>query len=206
MKQLLRTLVIVLLMAASGCQWAGAEFRWGPTAGVNITNLNFKQDLIQPSKGLGPVVGVQGEMMFPGIGFGIDIGAMYSMQGASLNLGRWPLWSTQGYGTERLNFHTLQIPIDLRFKWTRLNGWEDYAAPYIFGGPVFNLTMAHSSCKAFEYASSIGLQVGLGFEIFKRWQIQGSYMWGLTYATKASQLIDYSARLCGWTARATYLF
>lgn len=206
MKQLLKTIAIILICAAAGSQASKAEFRWGPTAGVTITNFNFKQDLVQTSNGFGPVVGVQGEMMFPGIGFGIDLGAMYAMQGATLDLGRWPLWRDQSYGKEHINLHTLQIPVNLRFKWTRMNGWEDYAAPYVFGGPVVNITLAHSSCKAFEYASSFGLQAGLGFEIFKRWQVQGSYMWGLTYATKASQLIDYSARLKGWTVRATYFF
>ena len=167
MKQILKTLAIILICAATGSQASKAEFRWGPTAGVTITNFNFKQDLVQTSNGFGPVVGVQGEMMFPGIGFGIDLGAMYAMQGASLDLGRWPLWNLQGYGKEHINLHTLQIPVNLR---------------------------------------SFGLQAGLGFEIFKRWQVQGSYMWGLTYATKASQLIDYSARLKGWTVRATYFF
>lgn len=205
MKHIFRLFTLVALLVGVACG-ARAEFRWGPTLGAGFTTLKFKQDLIKVDNTVGPMAGVQGEMMFPGIGFGIDIGAMYSMQGARLHLGEKKIWAVDGYGTERAMLHTLSIPLNLRFKWTRMNGWEDYAAPYIFGGPVVNITLAHSSCKAFEYASSFGMQAGLGFEIFKRWQVQGSYMWGLTYATKASQLIDYSARLKGWTVRATYFF
>lgn len=203
-----KTLSILLLAIVALCTVtpAKAEFRWGPTAGINITNLSFKQDLIQVSQGVGPVLGVQGEMMFPGIGFGIDIGAMYAMQGASLDLGRWEIFRADGYGKERAYLHALQIPVSLRFKWTRLGGIEDWVAPFLFGGPVFNLTIAHGSLKALDYASSIGLQAGMGFEIFRRWQIQGSYTWGVTYSVKAAKLIDYSAREKYWTIRATYFF
>ena len=185
---------------------AKAEFRWGPTAGVNITSLKFKQDLIKVSQAVGPVVGVQGEMMFPGIGLGIDLGAMYSMQGATLNLGQWEMFRADGYGKEHSYLHTLQVPISLRFKWTKMDGLEDIIAPFAFGGPVFNFTVAHNSLKALEYASSIGLQAGLGAELWRHWQIQGSYTWGMTYAVRATKLINYSARERYWTVRVTYFF
>ena len=85
MKKTLK-LFLLALVALCAAIPARAEFRWGPTAGIAITNLKFKQDLVAVDQGVGPVLGVQGEMMFPGIGFGIDIGAMYAMQGATLNL------------------------------------------------------------------------------------------------------------------------
>lgn len=206
MKRIARLLVLTVMVVVASTA-AKAEFRWGPTAGVNFTDLLFKQYLLQVDKGVGPVLGVQGEMMFPGIGFGIDIGAMYSMQGATLDLGRWPIWSVDGYGKERSYLHTLSIPIDLRFKWTRMNGIEDYVAPFVFGGPVFNFTVAHNKLRAMEYAGgSIGIQAGLGVELYKRWQIQGSYVWGMTYALKAVKLQDFAARERYWTVRAVYLF
>lgn len=206
MKQILKPFAALILFLATSFA-ANAEFRWGPSAGVVLTNLNFKQDLIQIDKAAGPTLGVQGEMMFPGIGFGIDIGALYSMQGATLHLGDKYIWSCDNYGTERLMIHSLSIPVDLRFKWTRMNGLEDIIAAYVFGGPVFDFTLGHSKMKAMEFAAgSIGVQAGLGFELFKRWQIQGSYVWGMTYALKATKLQDYSARERYWSIRATYFF
>lgn len=206
MKKITRLFAFAIIATVAAIA-AHAEFRWGATAGVNFTNLDFKQDLLEVDKTVGPTLGVQGEMMFPGIGFGIEIGAMYSMQGATLNLGRWPIWAVDGYGKERCYLHTLSIPVDLRFKWTRMNGIEDYVAPFVFGGPVFNFTVAHNKLDAMDYAvGSIGVQAGLGFEVMRRWQIQGSYVWGMTYALKAVKLQDFSARERYWTLRATYFF
>ena len=144
--------------------------------------------------------------MFPGIGFGIDISAFYSMQGGSMDLGRWPIWSKE-YGNDKSLLHTLSVPIDLRFKWTRMNGIEDYIAPYVFGGPVFDFHIGHNRLKAMEYAfGSIGLQAGLGVELYKRWQVQGSYVWGMTYAMKAVKLLDFSGRCSYWSVRVAYMF
>lgn len=199
---------IFILAAIAFCATfaSKAEFRWGPTAGVTFSTLKFKQNLIKVDQAIGPVLGVQGEMMFSGIGLGIDLGAMYSMQGATLHLNEWELFRADGYGKERSYLHTLQIPISLRFKWTRMDGLEDIIAPFAFGGPVFNFTVAHNSLKALEYASAIGIQAGLGVELYRRWQVQASYTWGVTYAVRATKLIDYSARERFWTVRATYFF
>ena len=206
MKKISRLIAVVILLAGFASV-AKAEFRWGATAGVNITSLDFKQDLFKVTDGVGPVLGVQGEMMLPGIGFGFDVGAMYSMQGGGMNLGQWPIWEADGYGKEHSYLHTLSIPLDVRFKWTRMNGFEDYLAPFVFGGPIFNFTVAHNKMRAMDYAGgSIGIQAGLGVELFKRWQLQGSYVWGMTYVMKAAKLQDYSARERYWTVRAVYFF
>lgn len=184
-----------------------AEFRYGAQAGAGITTLDFKQDLIQVDGIVGPRLGVQGELMFPGIGIGLRIGALYAMKGAILDLGSRKIWAVDGYGKEHLYLHTLEIPLNLEFKWTRMNGFEDTLAPFIFGGPVFSFNIAHSSCDAMEYPfGSIGLRAGLGVELFKRWQVAGSYTWGMTYSTKAVKLENFSARNRFWAVSATYFF
>lgn len=198
---------LMLLVAVASVAVARAEFRWGPTVGVDISSLKFKQDLMTTGNVVGPQAGVVGELMFPGIGFGIDISAFYSMQGGTMNLGEKEIWKVDGYGKERSLLHTLSVPIDLRFKWTRMNGLEDYVAPYVFGGPVFDFHIGHNSLKPMEYAfGSIGIQAGLGAELYKRWQIQGSYVWGMTYAMKAVKLLDFSGRCSYWSVRVAYLF
>lgn len=186
---------------------AKAEFRYGPTAGANLTNLSFRQDLFSVDKAIGPRVGVDGELMFPGIGIGLRLSALYSMKGATMDLGSRKIWAVDGYGKEHLYLHTLEIPINLEFKWTRMNGFEDYLAPLAFGGPVFDFTFAHSSLKAFSFPfGNIGLRAGIGAEIFKRWQVTGSYTWGMTYVTKAVKLEDFVARNRYWSLNVTYFF
>lgn len=208
MKSLKRFLFSIIALAGLlGTTDATAQFRWGPTAGIDITSLKFKQDLFAVDNSVGFQVGAQGEMMFPGIGFGIDFAALYSHKGAKMDLGSREIWASAGYGRENLHLHYLEIPVNLRFKWTRMSGFEDYVAPYVFGGPTFGFHLGHSRLKAFEYAGGdLGVQCGLGFEVLRRWQVQGSYTWGMTYAIKAKQLLDFSARNRAWQIRVTYFF
>lgn len=200
---------IIAAAALCGSSVASAQFRWGATIGGNFNNFKFKQsDILTVDKGFGESVGINGEMMFPGIGFGIDLGLRYEQLGASLNLGDFPIWASQGYSAdERIYLHNIQIPFNLKFKYTRFQGFEDYLAPFVFGGPVFNIQAAHSSCDALKFSGGdLGLTVGAGAEIFKRWQISASYTWGMTYALKAKILTDYSARNRTWDIRLTYYF
>lgn len=204
--KLLRYIIVCLVLITAVSQ-SKAEFRYGVQAGVGITDLDFKQDLVAVDQAVGPRLGVQGELMFPGIGIGLRIGALYAMKGATMDLGSRKIWAVDGYGKEHLYLHTLEIPLNLEFKWTRMNGFEDTLAPFVFGGPVFSFNIAHSSCKAMEYPfGSIGLRAGIGAEIFKRWQIAGSYTWGMTYTVKAVKLENYSARNRYWAVSATYFF
>lgn len=202
-----KSLIIFLLALVGACMGARAEFRYGPVLGGTITNLDFKQDLVKVSQVGAFQAGVQGELMFPGIGFGIDLGLLYNMSGAKVNLGDRKLWYSQGYGNERLMLHQLDIPFHLRFKYTRLNGLEYIIAPFVYGGPDINITVAHNNCGAFNMAGvDLSLAAGAGVELFRRWQVSASYSWGMTYALKSKLLTDYSARTRQWTVRVAYLF
>ena len=127
MKRKLLTFIIAAA-ALCGSSVASAQFRWGATIGGNFNNFKFKQsDILTVDKGFGESVGINGEMMFPGIGFGIDLGLRYEQLGASLNLGDFPMWASQGYSAdERIYLHNIQIPFNLKFKYTRFQGFEDY--------------------------------------------------------------------------------
>lgn len=207
MKTILKYIVLPLVLLLCGTAQTKAEFRYAVTAGAGISTLDFKQDLFKVSGIAGPQLGVHGELMFPGIGLGIDVAAYYAMLGAKCDLGSRKIWAVDGYGNENIFLHTLEIPLNLKFKWTRMNGFEDYLAPMVFGGPVFNFNIAHSGCKAMEYPfGSIGLRAGVGVEIFKKWQVSGSYTWGMTYATKAVKLDNMSARNRYWSIRVAYYF
>ena len=206
MKRCFKALLIAF-MAVVAVPMANAQMRWGASAGINVNNMKFKQVLFQVEQGIGESFGMRGEMMFPGIGFGLELGLFYQQQGATLHLGDKPIWSTQGYGNERVYVHNISIPFNLKFKWTRMQGLEDYVAPFVFGGPILQIQAGHSKCDAIKYSGGdVELCAGLGFEVLKRWQIAASYTWGMTYALKTAQLVVVSARNRTWDVRLTYFF
>lgn len=199
--------ILILALAIAIPHNASAQFRWGPTAGIDFTSLHFKQDLFAIDQSVGGSAGVASELMFSGIGFGLDFGLLYQMRGARLHLGEREMWSWQGYGNERLMLHYLDIPFHLRFKYTRLEGAEEIAAPIVFAGADFGFLMGHSRCKAIDYTGGqIGLTVGAGVELFRNWQVTASHTWGVTYALKMAILTNDSAQNRTWNIRVAYLF
>lgn len=190
-----------------------AQFRWAPVVGVTFNNLKFKQQLVDVRGNIGAEAGITGELMFPGIGFGIDFGLLYNMEGAKVNLGSRTIWASEGITDDDLRIHTLQIPVHLRFKWTRMNGLEDIVAPFVYGGPEIGIYAGNSGQRLtdgadpFKYAGAdLGLAVGGGFEFFRRWQVSCQYTWGMTFITKTVKLEDYSARNRQLAVRVAYLF
>ena len=191
---------------------AAAQFRYAPVAGVTLNNLKFQQDLFPVDQTVGFEAGVQGELMFPGIGFGIDFGLIYNLMGAKVDLGTREVWASDGFGKYTNALHVLQIPFPLRFKWTRMNGVEDYIAPFVYGGPDFGILVGHSNIKGnpgvpnpFKYSGGdLGLSVGGGAEIFKRWQVSVQYTWGMGYLTKTRKLDNQAARNRQWVFRVAY--
>lgn len=198
------TLSIALMAIAFS---AHGQFRWGVTAGADLSSLNFKQDLFTVDKSVGYSAGVATELMFPGIGFGVDFGLYYEQRGATLDLGSRELWASQGYGRERLYMHYAVIPFHLRFKYTRLNGFEDTLAPFVYAGPSVGLLVGHSKldCMSFPFGE-LGVDFGIGAEIKHNWQVSASYNMGVTYALKDKTLSNFSARNSTWSVRVTYLF
>lgn len=201
--------VWLAVVAAALCSSpkAAAQFRYGPMAGVNFTYLQFKQDLMKVDSQVGPAGGIAGELMFPGIGIGIDIGLMYQMRGSKLHLGEREIWSSQGYGTETMSLHMVSIPVHLKLKWQRLNGFEEKVAPIVYAGPTFSFMAGHSKIDAFQYSGGdVAIDLGFGAELFRHWQLTGGYSFGATYLTKAKILTNYSARANSWNIRLAYYF
>jgi len=203
----MKKLIILSIILLSVFGAAKAQFRYGPVVGVTLNDLVLNQELVDVSQQVGYMAGIQGELMFPGIGIGIDLGLIYNQQGAMMKLGQKKVWFSDGYGNERVYIHNILIPFHLRFKYTRLNGVEEKIAPIVFGGPEFNIQVAHGKCGAFEYSGGdLGLTAGVGAELFRHWQVTGSYTWGMTYALKTKVLDNFSARSRQWTVKVTYFF
>ena len=212
MKKIYSILLALVMLAIPAT--VVAQFRYAPVVGVNITDLKFKQELFPVDKMVGFQAGIMGELMFPGLGFGMDFGLLYNQAGAKTDHGTRQKWKADGFGKETAQVHMLQIPVHLRFKWTRMNGLEDYIAPFVYGGPEFGINIAHSNIKGnagvpnpYEYAGGdLGMTAGGGAEIFKRWQVSLQYTWGLTYMLKTRKLENVSAQNRQWTVRVAYFF
>ena len=204
MKKLLLTFLITLVSLS-----AFAEFRYGPMIGVNGSSLFWKQDLVTTRYKVGGSAGILGEIMIPGIGFGIDIGLRYQLNGAKVNFGERPIWSgAPNYmGNTDVWFHTIQLPLNLRFKWTRLDGLERIIAPFAFAGPVFSFNVATNNVPVIEKpGGTVEIQVGGGVELIEHLQISGGYYWGVSYQVRTIKLENFSARPQGWFINAAWLF
>lgn len=207
MKRFLSLIALIITLTAT------AQFRWAPVAGVTVDNLKFKQDIIPVNNAVGFEAGVMGELMFPGIGFGMDFGLLYNMMGAKLDLGSREIWAADGYGNGTQRVHALQIPLHVRFKWTRMSGLEDYIAPFVYGGPEFGIVVGQSGFRndagdhPFKMSGGdLGLAAGGGFELWKRWQVSVQYTWGMTYIVKSVKLDDFTGRNRQWAVRVAYMF
>lgn len=186
---------------------ASAKFRYGPTVGANFSTLHWKQNLFKSSMLPGYSAGMICEVMIPGIGFGIDFGLKYVNQGGKCNFGDQFIWSSDGIGNTDLRMHTIQVPFDVRFKWTRMEGIENYVAPIVFGGPEFNFNVAGSKCAAVDRIGvSVGVRAGLGVELFKRFQLTGAYVWGMSDIYRTKKLDDFNCHLNGWLIDFAVLF
>ena len=200
-----KILASVMLLSMALC--ASAGFRWGPELSLNVNNYHWPQPLLHTSQRPGFNVGLKSEVMIPGIGFGVDFGLRYSMHGANYDFGAHEVWASSGLGKENVWFHSIQIPVDIRFKWTRMNGLEDIVAPLVYAGPVFSFTAATSDCPAIEYpAGSVAIQVGLGAELWKHLQVTAGYYWGVTYEVRTVKLDNLAGRPQGWHLNVCYLF
>lgn len=185
---------------------ASAELRWGASADVSFNNFHWKEKLLQTNMRTGGNLGITGEVMIPGIGFGVDFGLRYALQGAKVNFGEWPVWSSDGFGDQTVWVHSVQIPLHLRFKYTRLEGLEETIAPLAYVGPVASFQVSNN-CKALDNpAGTMYLDFGLGCELFERVQISGGYLWGLSYLVRTQKLENLSARADGFHINLSYFF
>lgn len=186
---------------------ASAKFRWGPTVGANFSRMYWSQGLFESDMRPGYSVGVQCEVMIPGIGFGIDFALKYANRGGKCCFGDQFIWSSDGIENTNLRLHTLQVPINVRFKWTRMNGFENYLAPFVYAGPQFNFNVANSKCDAIKKNTlAVGLEVGLGVEIYKRYQISAGYVWDMTDDVRTTKLDDFNGHVQGWMIDFAVLF
>lgn len=202
-----RIYLIILCAAAIAATAMAQSARWGVTVGGAYTNLHFNQSLIEVSGTGGVTAGLKGEFNIAGIGFGLEGALLYDMRGANVDMTDLTVWTSQGYGKERLYLHTLNIPIHLRYMYQKLEGFEHKVAPFVFAGPQFCINVGNNLKEVFETPGlTFSLQFGLGARLYDHWQVAFIYDWGISYAVRTKLLDDYSARNRAWKLQLTYFF
>lgn len=201
----MKKLVLVLIAIVCGIG-ANAELRWGPTASLNFNKFHWKEPLLETHLQPGFDAGIMAEIMIPGIGFGVDAGLTYGMRRSRVNFGAWEAWESQHFGDENVVLHTINIPLHLRFKYTRLEGVEETIAPLAYVGPVFQFN-AGTNCDALKSPfGTVALDFGLGCELLQKYQVSVGYLWGLSYSVKTKILENLSARSDGFRVNFAVLF
>ena len=198
-------LIAAIVLTAMTIQ-AQTSSRWGVTAGVNINNVHFKQSDILPSKTMwGPQLGVTGEMVFSGIGFGVDGALLYSLKQGKVDYGSRQAWSSLGYGNETLAMHYLDVPLHIKLKWQRLNGLENTIMPLIYVGPQFSfLTYGnHHDLNSYP-AVNVYLDMGLGVELMERLQVKAGYNFSIGQSFHTKLLDENVAKNRTWYFNFTW--
>lgn len=202
------SLLIAAIVLTTTAMLAQTTSRWGVTAGANINTIHFKQFDILPSKTMwGPQLGVTGEMVFSGIGFGVDGGLLYSLRQGKVDFGSRQAWSSLGYGNEAVAMHYLDVPLHLKFKWRRLNGLENTIMPLLYVGPQFSFLTYGNHHKLNSYpAVNVYLDMGVGVELMERLQVKAGYNFSIGQSFHTKLLDDNVAKNRTWYFNLTWFW
>ena len=202
------TLITIALMSALSSV-AQPVRRWGITVGGNYNEIHFKQsDLFESDRMFGPSIGVTGDMMIPGVGFGIDASILYTMRQGRLHLGDRRVWESLGLGNEVARQHYIDVPLNLKFRYSRLGGLESTLMPFIYAGPTFSFLVGHNKVgDALKYTGvNVLLHAGIGVELFNKVQVSGGYSFSVGQNLGTKLLDDNVAKHRTWFVQATYFF
>lgn len=202
------TLITIALLSALSSV-AQPIRRWGITVGGNYNEIHFKQsDLFESDRMFGPSIGVTGDMMIPGVGFGIDASILYTMRQGRLHLGDRRVWESLGLGNEVARQHYIDVPLNLKFRYSRLGGLESTLMPFIYAGPTFSFLVGHNKVgDALKYTGvNVLLHAGIGVELFNKVQVSGGYSFSVGQNLGTKLLDDNVAKHRTWFVQATYFF
>ena len=175
-------LIAAVIVIFSSITAQAQNSRWGVVVGGNYNKIHFKQqDIFAVDKGFGATAGLMGEIMLPGVGFGFEGQFLYTMRSSKLHMGDRRVWESLGLGDERLLLHYIDVPLNLKFRYANLGGFESTMMPFVYAGPTFSFLAGHSKANdALKYTTmSVLLHAGIGVELFNRVQISGGYSFSI---------------------------
>ena len=123
-------------------------------------------------------------------------------------MGDREVWKSLGLGDENVMLHYIDVPVLLKFKYMRMNGFENTLAPIAYGGPVFSFLAGHSKVNnEIDYNTfNIGVRAGVGVELFNKVQVSVNYTFSIGEALRTRLLDSHGAKNRCWGITAVYLF
>lgn len=207
MSKKIRLILVVAAVLGALVAQAQPQRRWGITASGNYNEIHFKQtDIFDSDRMFGGSLGITGELMIPGVGFGIDGSILYTLRQGKLHFGDKYAWSSQGIETQSVQLHYVDVPLNLKFRYANLGGFESTMMPFIYAGPTFSFLAGHSKANdALKYTTvSVLLHAGIGVELFNRVQISGGYSFSIGQNLGTKLLDEHVAKHRTWFIQATY--
>ena len=209
MRSYIKYLIISIALLSALSSVAQPVRRWGVTVGGNYNEIHFKQtDIFASDCMFGPSVGVTGDMMIPGVGFGIDASILYTMRQGRIHLGDKQAWASQGIENQVARQHYIDVPLNLKFRYSRLNGFENTLMPFAYVGPTFSFLAGHNKFDdALKYTTvNVLLHAGIGVEITNHLQVSGGYSFSIGQNLGTKLLDENVAKHRTWFIQATYFF
>ena len=209
MRRFTKLIIIAVALLSAVSAVAQPERRWGVTVGGNYNEIHFKQsDIFDSDPMFGGSIGITGDLMIPGVGFGVDGSILYTLRQGKVHFGDKKAWASQGIETQSVQTHYIDIPLNLKFRYSRLGGLESTIMPLIYAGPTFSFHVGHNDVNdALKYTTlSVILRAGIGVELFNKVQISGGYSFSVGQNLKTKILDEHSAKHRTWFIQATYFF
>ena len=205
----IKSILVIVMLLATLCAQAQPQRRWGITVGGNYNEIHFKQsDIFQSDRMFGPSVGITGDMMIPGIGFGVDGSILYTMRQGKVHFGDKIAWSSLGIENQTVRLHYIDVPLNLKFRYSNLGGLESTLMPFIYAGPTFSFLAGHNNVDdALEYTTvNVLLHAGIGVELFNKVQLSGGFSFSVGQNLRTKLLDEHVAKHRTWFVQATYFF
>ena len=178
MKKLFTAIVAVVALVAA--QPAQAQFKFGLTGGLNITDMKFSGDAVTKDNREGFFIGPKVKFTLPVVGLAIDASAVYdqrSFKGANID-------GTE-VGGETVKQQYINIPINVRYS----IGLGSLASIYAAVGPQFgfnvgdkswnlNLGDGNSALNLGGYSlksSNLSANFSLGVTVLGHLEVRGTY-------------------------------
>jgi len=209
MKKYIQFILVACALLSTISAQAQPERRWGVTVGGNYNEIHFKQsDIFESDRMFAPSAGLTGDLMIPGVGFGVDASLLYTMRQGKVHFGDRQIWSSLGIENQTVRLHYIDVPINLKFRYSKLNGVENTIMPLIYAGPTFSFLAGHNKVNdALNYTTvSVLLHFGIGCELFNRIQISGGYSFSIGQNLSTKLLDQHVAKHRTWFVQATYFF
>ena len=209
MRSYIKLIMLALAILCAVSAFAQPERRWGVTIGGNYNEIHFKQsDIFDSDPMFGGSIGVTGDLMIPGVGFGVDGSILYTLRQGKVHFGDKKAWAAQGIETQSVQLHYIDVPLNLKFRYSRLGGTESTIMPFAYVGPTFSFLAGHNKVDdALNYTTvNVLLHAGIGVELFNKVQISGGYSFSVGQNLKTKILDEHSAKHRTWFIQATYFF